>query len=287
MRHCKYVVIVLLLFFAISCQSEKSLKVTESISEVIIDSLFSDTLNRYVQFRAYVPKNHRSGDSTQVVYLLHGHGGSDDDWFSAEEGHIQPLLDSLINANLIPEVFAVTMDAKNSWYVNSGENMESMYIKEFIPFIEKKFDLTVPEGSRILAGNSAGGYGSLRFGLLYPSLFRDVILLSPAAYYPSPPQLSSSRKIDVFKLDSTFNDSIWQSYSYGQIAENRPLSKLPKFYTSTGDDDKYGIFKVITELDLFFTNHNIDHEIIVTNGGHSWDVWQQNFAFDLVRILKK
>ena len=282
----KCYILILTLSLISACQTDKTSTLKTVGSKVVVDSLFSDTLNRYVRFRAYVPDSHSSESPAQVVYLLHGHGGSDDDWFSEKEGNVQYLLDSLVNNKLIPEVFAVTMDGKNSWYVNSAENVESMYIKEFIPFIEKKFELTVPEGSRILAGNSAGGYGSLRFGLLYPSLFSDVILLSPAAYYPSPPQLSSSRKIDVFKIDSTFNDSIWQSYSYRTIADQRPLTGLPKFYTSTGDDDEYGIFKVISQLDNFFAENNIDHEVIVTDGGHTWDVWKKNFTHDLIRILK-
>ena len=271
----------------LGCRSEEKSAEPVYKSEIQIDSLFSDTLNRYVKYRTYVPDSTFLNESTQVIYLLHGHGGSDDDWITAEEGNVQQLLDSLVLTNQIPPVFAATLNAGNSWYVNQQEAMESMYIKEFIPYIESHYNLTVPEGSRVLAGNSAGGYGALRFGLLYPSLFKDVMLLSPAAYYPSPPQVSSSRKIDVFKENDKFNDSIWQSYSYQQIAKQRPLSNLPTFYISTGDDDKYGIFEVISQLNTFFTENEIKHEIIVTNGGHSWDVWRQNFCNDLIRILNQ
>lgn len=281
----KYLVLVLIFCFC-GCNTSKNAQ--QGISTVEIDTLYSNQLNRNIPYRVYLPGNYHEKEIFPVLYLLHGHGGNDDDWFTPEEGHVNSILDSLIDLNKIPPLVAVTMDAGNSWYVDSKERMESAYIQDFMPFIESKYKVIKEERSRIIAGNSAGGYGALRLSLKFPQLFRSSILLSPAAYNPLPPEISSSRKVVVFEKNGVFNDSIWASYAYTNLIDSSPSKRvLPKFYVSTGDDDKYDIFTVVSRLRTFFKEHGIDHEIIVTDGGHSWEVWCHSFARDLVRIINE
>ena len=225
------------------------------VSNVELDTLLSKTLKRKLAYRIYFPKN-KSDETPQIIYLLHGHGGSDEDWFSKEEGNVKTILDSLILAKKIPELIAVTMDAGNSWYVNSKEPMETAYVKEFIPYIESKYLSNRVPKRRYIAGNSAGGFGALRLSLKYPDLFDSSILLSPAAYFPEPPLISSSRKIDVFYTDSIFSPAKWQSYAYPNLLKSEANTTYPNFYLSTGDDDAYNIFEVVSQLKDFFDSNN-------------------------------
>jgi enterochelin esterase-like enzyme len=276
--------LVCLLFIISACQSPN--KETLSSSRIINDTLQSNLLNRPLAFKIYLPEIYNAESDYPVLYLLHGHGGSDDDWFNKDEGDAVAILDSLIKIKAIDPLIAITLDAGNSWYVDSKELMETTYIKEFIPYIEEKYSIN-KDGFRIIAGNSAGGFGTLRFSLKYPDLFHSSILLSPAAYYPLPPNISSSRKIEAFEKDSAFNDSIWLSYSYLKLIDSFSNKTYPKFYTSTGDDDEYQIFNVVVDLKTFFKNHNIANETLVIDGGHTWDVWQYCFTNDLVRIFNE
>ncbi len=251
-------------------------------------SMYSEVLKREVAYNIY---NAVSKDSLvspkHVLYLLHGHGGDHQDWFQETEGHVVRLLDSLIASKLIPPVIAISADAGNSWYVDRHDKMETFYITEFIPYIEEQLELP-SQYERVIAGNSAGGYGTLRFSLLFPEMFNDVILLSPAAYNPSPPAISSSRKIDVFAENGTFNDSIWQSYSYLHLVPEFVKSNdLPKFYISVGDDDAYNIVPVVTEIQQTLLEKGIENELRITNGGHDWTCWQQNFSDALTQIFQE
>ena len=97
-----------------------------------------------------------------------------------------------------------------------------------------------------------GGYGALNYSLKHPTLFSNFILLAPAAYSPEPPELSSSRKINVYKKDGVFNDSIWQANLYRNIKLNTDKDSYPTFYTYTGDDDPYEIFDVVVDLKTYF-----------------------------------
>ena len=256
------------------------------ISKVLTDVFPSTELDREVAYTLYQPPGYSSSDSLHVLYLLHGHGGNHEDWFQEEEGNIASLLDSLINNDIMPPMIAISIDTGNSWYVDSKERMETFYVKEFIPAIEKKLGIAeAPQ--RIIAGNSAGGYGTLRFSFKYPNLFDEVILLSPAAYEPLPPDVSSSRKTEAFAMNGLFNDSIWNSYSYTHLVERFIASKKrPNFHISVGDDDNYNIVPVVTSLQQLMLQHNVENELRITDGGHDWTCWRRNFAASISSIFE-
>ncbi|NNK89936.1 MAG: esterase family protein [Saprospiraceae bacterium] len=274
-------VTLLLLFTISSCKQAK----VEYYSEVEKKSFFSRLLEDSIYYNVYRPHTKHPIDGYDLLYLLHGHGGNHDDWFEYEEGRVQPILDSLIKNQMIPPVVAVSLDAANSWYVNRHIPMESVYFDEFIPHIDSSLQDFLNKEKRVIAGNSAGGYGALRFILKYPDHFSSGILLSPAAYEPVPPGISSSRKIDVFAKDSIFNDSIWNSFSYTNIPINAP-EEIAHLLISTGIDDEYEIITVIDSLKLHLDKNNIDYNVTLVPGGHEWNVWREIFALDVTRAFE-
>lgn len=267
----------------LSCTTaEKELQPTSQV----IDSVFYSTeLQDTIAYKVYLPEIYSDTMHFPIIYLMHGHGGDEENWFEKDGGNLQNVLDSLIAIKRIPPMIATTLGAGNSWYVDAIQNMESAYIEEFIPLIESTYSIKKERKSRIIAGLSAGGYGALRFSLKYPELFYASILLSPAAYEPEPPLNSSSRKIPVFQKDSVFSITLWQQYSYTKLVDTTKLIQYPKFYHSTGDDDEYNIIKVVTDLKTFFDQRSIANELIVIDGAHTWDVWRYCFTHDLIRIF--
>jgi len=254
---------------------------------VELKTMKSQTLNREIQYQVYTPEGYRESFSGfQVMYLLHGHGGSDKDWFTPEWGNMGHILDSLIEQQQIPPLVAISLDADNTWYVDGEENMESFYLNEFIPFVESEYHIE-KSLDPIIAGDSMGGYGSLRFSLLRPELFSSVILLSPASYEPYPPLISSSRKVAAFSENGKFSEKLWRHFSYTNLWGNLLESKKkPKYYLSVGDDDAFNIVPVVTKLQQDMLRDKIPNELRITNGGHSWDVWRKNIIEALVLIYE-
>jgi len=82
------------------------------------------------------------------------------------------LLDKLIKNKSIPAIIIVMPDGfTDSWYVDSlVYQMESAIIDDLIPYIESKY--SIDKNIRYIAGLSMGGYGALRFVLLYPDYFK-------------------------------------------------------------------------------------------------------------------
>lgn len=271
----------------LSCKTKNS-KTDTYKSQIILDTINSNVLNTKLPYRIYLPEDYQNSvNKFPILYLLHGHGANDKAWFNSEQGNAQFILDSLISTGSIPPIIAVTMHAGNSWYVDSHQKMETAYIKDFMPFIESEYRINSDNNSRIIAGNSAGGFGALRFSLKYPEMFKASILLSPASYEPIPPTISSSRKIDVFTKDGVFNDSVWNTYSYKDLLNKESNStNYPKFFLSTGDDDPFEIFNVVNDLRNFFNNNNIVVETTVVDGEHSWDVWRDRLIYELIQIYE-
>lgn len=280
----------ILLLLLCSCVAPKKPESALSIGTVDATSFDSKVLEKKVNYQVYLPKQYEASDAAfPIIYLLHGHGGDEQDWFQADEGNVAHLLDSLISSKQIPPVIAVTLDGANTWYVDSKDSMETTYLSEFIPLIEGEY--RVDSESRLIAGNSAGGYGALRFAMKEPTLFSHAILLSPAAYYPLPPSLSSSRKskeTPAFSVDGVFNEEKWKSYAYPTLLDAFLISPTkPKFYISSGDDDAYNIVPVVTDLQQLFIENGVANELRITNGGHDWSVWRANFTDALTNIFQK
>ena len=269
----KFCIPLLFLCSVIACQEPES-KQSLASGQIGQHQLDSEILGRTVDYQIYQP----SGESEGIIYLLHGHGGDHNDWFESGEGHVSTIMDSLISNDVIPPMHAVSADMGNSWYVNRSYPAQDFYLDEFMAHIETSY-LDDQVKIRLLAGNSAGGYGSLRFSLIEPSLFDGVILLSPASYTPLPPDISSSRKVEAFAIEGVFNDSIWDSFSYLHLIDQlEPGSDMPQYFVSTGDDDAYNIVPAVTRIQQELIGREIACELRVTNGGHDWACWKENFA---------
>ncbi|MEM7549597.1 MAG: alpha/beta hydrolase-fold protein [Bacteroidota bacterium] len=283
-----YKCLLVLVVFSYSCQSvENSEKELSPGGEQVISNYYSEVLEDSIKYQIYLPHSYsESAPGFPVLYLLHGHGGDETVWFSEEKGNVIPLFDSLIHNKIIPPVITVSMDAGNSWYVDGPTQMQTAYLEEFIPFIESTYNIDESHDSRFIAGISAGGFGALRFSMIHPELFRSVILLSPASYLPAPPEVSSARKVDAFSIEGYFNDELWQSYSYLNLLDIFLDSEVkPEYYISSGDDDKYNIAPVVTNLQQLFLENDVSVELRITDGGHDWDCWRPVFEEWLPKIF--
>ena len=240
-------------------------------------TLESKLLGRAIEYRIYKPAD-TTLKPTIMLYLLHGHGGDHMDWFQKGEGQAGTILDSLIRSGTIPPLVAVSIDAGNSWYVDRPEPMRTFYLEELLPHIEETYLEQAPL-TRLIAGNSAGGYGTLGLIMAEPELFDAAILLSPAAYYPLPPAISSSRKVEAFEVKGSFNDSVWKQLSYqANWPGNLSSDNSPFIHLSVGDDDAYNIVPVVSRLQQLLLEEGIENELRITDGGHDWECWRRNFT---------
>jgi len=153
-------------------------------------SFYSEALNEEKGFNIFLPPDYYS-DTTQpqyaTIYYLHGGGG--------HQGSGQTYADWYYNLHdqdttiTSPPAIFVCPDGScepylGSCWMNSTlyGSYEDYFIQDVIGFVESNFR-TYPH-KRILTGMSMGGYGSARFAVNYPEMFRACV---PQSGFPSIP----------------------------------------------------------------------------------------------------
>lgn len=158
--------------------------ITEHLtSEVLRDNLIGLDTKRSIS--VYLPPDYQtSGKSYPVIYYFHSINWSNERMF-ADGNLVQPLFDRAIAKGLIGDFILVAANysgpTMGSWYENSSTSGRWLdyTINEVLPYIDGHFRTIRHRDSRGLAGDFLGGYGALKFAMLYPDLFSVVYALHP------------------------------------------------------------------------------------------------------------
>jgi S-formylglutathione hydrolase FrmB len=242
-------------------------------SEIVTREFQSATLQRTWAYNVYLPSGYeRSRLNYPVLYLLHGNGGTRDDW--SQKGRIQRTADSLIARREIPPTIIVMPDAGVSWYVDRREKMETAIIRDLLSDVEQNLRVLKSRDGRLIAGLSMGGYGALRFALKYPEMFAAAALLSPAIYDPLPPPNSSARTVGTFG-EPGFDERVWKSLNYPALWQGYLAKGIAvPMYIHSGDDDEFRTEAEAARLYALLRAHEQPAELRIVDGSHSWTVWE-------------
>ncbi len=245
-------------------------------SEIRFAKFNSPLLGRDWTYNVYLPPHYQANQyDYPVLYLLHGNNGHRNDW--VVKGQMQKTFDRLITQGVIPPTIVIMPDAGTSWYVDLKEPMERAFFADLIPHVEQTYAAQTTREGRLIAGLSMGGYGALRYVLLYPEQFQAAALLSPAVYAVDPPEDSSARSVKVFttpEAQGNYQSSVWQAHNYPALIEDFLAKniKVP-MYINSGDDDEFMIEHEAVVLYELLRKHKQPAELRIVDGAHSWDVW--------------
>jgi len=252
-------------------------------SEIVTREFESSVLERKWSYVVYLPSGYEnSGLHYPVLYLLHGNGQNLNSW--VRDGRIQPTVDALIEHKEMPPAIIVMPDAGTTWFVDRREKMETAFLRDLIPDVEREFRTITTRSGRLIAGLSMGAYGAMRFALKYPEMFAAAALLSPAIYDPLPPANSSARRVGVFGAPD-FDPAIWKSLNYPALWDAYLAKKLPApMYICSGDDDEYFIESDAAEFYALLRKNGQPAELRIVDGAHSWSLWASTIG-DALRYL--
>lgn len=265
-----------------------------SASSITEFSFASPVLGGTRYYKVYLPAGYQSsGLRYPVIYLLHGRGDSLSAW-----DRNKTLLDELIAGGKMPAMIAVMPDSPSSdrggYWVDSaytkdslpGAKVETGVIAELLPHVDANFRTIQHRNARALAGYSMGGYGALRYALVYPELFCAAIVLSPAVYTPLPPAGSSTREFGAFgSVNTLFVDEIYRAKNYPALLAGFAAKNLPlRMFIAAGDDEYKNPDPAEAGNDIDLEAHllfnrvsrvtGISAELRILDGDHDWAVWQ-------------
>ncbi|WP_407270047.1 alpha/beta hydrolase-fold protein [Radiobacillus sp. PE A8.2] len=264
------------------------------------DSTSGDTMD----YQVYLPNGYSSAANTKysVLYLLHGSWGDDSSW-----DDFWPILDSMIDNGDMPPVIAVAPITGNSYWVDSGTygSVESAIIQDLVPTIERDYPTVQERKGRALVGYSMGGYGAVRYSLVYPELFGGTVLLSPAIEDGEAPITSGA--VTRGSFGDPFDSDRWDELNYPNALNGYASKEFQvPMYIIAGDDDwnhlsekedlpddayKYNMEMQVVSLYERLHRKNIYNkdfekweevpaspaELRIVNGGHGMDVWGYGF----------
>ena len=211
-------------------------------------TIHSDILRRDMLYSIYLPAGYTESKQYPVLYLLHGWGGDQNEWWKYDD--LADDADATAANGEVPEMIIVTPDGQTWRYVDNwngnGLDYEQYFFEELMPYIETRYSIRRERQSRAIGGFSMGGYGALRYGVVHHQLFSYVYAMSSV--------IGESGLTDM-----------------GNIVTNYQPSVLPGITLECGDRDYFTYDN--REFSAQLTQLGIAHEHIERSGGHDWEFW--------------
>src|SRR5690349_17081591 len=233
----------------------------------------SKILGRSVPYCVVLPASF-DADKTRhfpILYELHGLG--DNEQFFVHSG-LWNLVEDLRGRGQLKDFLIATPAGGASFYINSKDGKvryEDFLLREFFPFIEKRYRAAPGRANRGISGVSMGGYGALHLAFRHPQLFAAVSAHSAALIEKLPAFLSAPDSPRTRVLGGVFgippDPVFWNASSPLVLARTSNLSSL-KIYFDCGDQDDYGFDAGAVALDKILTARKIPHEFYLYPGRH-------------------
>lgn len=149
----------------------------EEIAHGLIDTINYKSLTVGTNRKAlvYTPPGYVKSKKYPVLYLLHGIGGDEKEWYNQGVPHI--ILDNLYAENKLEPMIVVLPNGRAMKDDSAGGNImapdkveafatfEKDLLNDLIPYIEENYSVFNDREHRAIAGLSMGGGQSLNFGL--------------------------------------------------------------------------------------------------------------------------
>ena len=204
----------------------------------------------------YTPPGYSKKNKYPVLYLLHGIGGDEKEWF--KQGNPQVILDNLYAEGKLKPMIVVMPNGRAMKDDRATGNImapdkvaafatfEQDLLNDLIPFIDKKYPTLTDKDNRAIAGLSMGGGQSLNFGLGNLDTFSWVGGFSSAPNTKAPQELMPNPEA--------------------------AKEKLKLLWLSCGDKD--GLLTFTKRTHDYLYKNDVPHVYYLEPGVHDFKVWK-------------
>ena len=142
----------------------------------------SESVGTVRKAQVYLPPKYDKKKKYSVLYLLHGIGGDENEWYK-DGGVPNIIMDNLYADKKVSDMIVVMPngraakdDSRAGGYGSAPAfaEFDKDLIGSLIPYIEKNFSVYTDKNHRAIAGLSMGGGQSLNFGLGHMDVFAYV-----------------------------------------------------------------------------------------------------------------
>jgi enterochelin esterase-like enzyme len=218
----------------------------------------SKSLGIVRRMHIYTPPGYETSKGEYpVFYLLHGAGGSDDDWTS--EGRTNFIMDNLIAAGHAKPMIVV-MPAGHTpakghddfmAALKNGE-FEKDFVQDIMPYVESHYRVRSGRNNRAIAGLSMGGFQALNISMAHLDKFAYIGVFSSGWFGETPESIESK---------------------FGAGLDNANAKKgLRVFWFATGKDDS--LIPITRSTVDLLKKHGFNVELQESPGMHTWINWR-------------
>ncbi len=245
--------------------------------EVHLHTYWSEALQEHRSYRVYTPPGYADNAESRaypVLYLLHGSGDDESGWTAIGQANV--IADNLIAEDkakpmiiVMPHGHAappgVDMEAiedRGEWYKLNNEAVFAELKERIQPQVEQRYRVAAAPDSRAVAGLSMGGGQAVALGLSDPERYHWVAGFSSAV-----PETEKAAA-------EMFPGIVEKGKEYGEAYR--------LIWIACGEDDF--LLERNETFHGFLTSHGVEHQYLLTEGAHSWDVWRGYLA-ELLPLL--
>ena len=261
--------------------------VSARAGKIVTDTLYSNVLGAQVKYNVYLPDGFSvDGEAYPVVYLLHGLTGEYSDWKT--RGNMQTVADELSRSGEIRPMVIVMPNAGgpdthhtwNGYFNMPGWNYEDFFYTEFIPAVEKKYNIAGDKGHRAVMGLSMGGGGSAVYAQRHPDMYSSCYMMSGWMDNKGEEVKSKSKVKDpLYYVGEAVREH--SAIDFVNNADDATVEALRtvKWFIDCGDDD----FLLDQNIDLYraMRSRKIKAEFRVRDGVHNWEYWHLALRWSL------
>lgn len=242
--------------------------------------LKSEYLSKPDTVLVFKPKTYNETEKFPLVYLLHGYSQDHKQWSQTTD--LQKLADQY-------GFIIVTPDGFTSYYINSpinkGSRYEEFFFKELVPKIHQSFN--IDDKNIFISGLSMGGYGALRYFILYSEYFNTAGSTSGAleidyTIFEKSSQLfweTNRMADDMTKNIGNPKTEDWNKYSISTLLKQNSDFKKPFIFDCGTEDIFYPIAKNLKSLT---DSLNIPTTFISQPGDHNTEYWSKSIEHHFI-----
>lgn len=198
----------------------------------------------------YLPYGYdEAGEDYNVLYLSHGGGGNETDWFYG--GSADHIFDNLIADGEVEPTIVVTMN--NSVYDWDYDRIITNLMDHIIPYMEKNYNVSPDTSGRAFAGLSMGGMTTSNVYYKCADQFDYFGIFSGA-----------EATIDTSTLDLETLKQPFIMIGAGKF----DMAYVNDSYQQEGDRTSLGLKENMDAAGIPYRFHEVD-------GAHDWFVWPQ------------
>jgi S-formylglutathione hydrolase FrmB len=241
----------------------------------------STALGRTMTYRVYQPAAPPTSQPLSVVYLLHGGGGSYQDW-SNNSDVAQYAAKGLV---------LVMPEGDASYFVNAVKASKDKYgdylTRDLIADVESRFPVARDRAHRAVVGVSMGGYAAIHYALARPDLFVYVGAISPAIDVPER-RFGFRRMGQWWRFRRVFGavgSPERQALDPFFEARSAHPQSTPYMYLTAGQQEP--LLAPTRRLVAQLRSQKFAFEFHTKPGGHDWNQWNAQLPLCFTRLLAK